>query len=126
MQWIAVALGGAVGAMLRHGTATAVQVWSDGRLPYGTFVVNLVGSFVLGVLAGLVLHGSVRDDVRLFVGTGMMGALTTYSTFSLETVSLLGEGRLGAAALNAGGTLLVCGVATAVGLWLGRKLAGAQ
>jgi CrcB protein len=100
MTLVLVMLGGAVGAPLRYVIDLAVQRWHAGRLPWGTFAVNVIGSLVLGVVLGAAASGALSAEVLALVGTGLCGALTTYSTFSFETVRLLEEGALGAATGN--------------------------
>jgi CrcB protein len=85
-----VGLGGAIGSVLRFLTSLAAAHWFGAEFPYGTLIVNLAGSFVIGVVQQI---GSdallIPDNVRIFITTGMMGGLTTYSTFSYETVRLM-------------------------------------
>lgn len=92
MNWLLVVLGGAVGAPLRYLTDRAVQARHGAGLPYvfpwGTFTVNAAGSLLLGVLTG----ATVSAPVHALLGTGLCGALTTYSTFSYETLRLAEEG----------------------------------
>ena len=112
MSLFLVITGAAVGAPLRYLTDRAVQRRHDTVFPWGTFAVNVFGSLVLGIVAGAVAAGGASAQVQLAVGTGFCGALTTYSTFSYETLRLLeGDARLIAAANVAGS--LVAGVAAA-------------
>lgn len=87
-----VCLGAALGAPLRYLVDRAIQARHDSLLPWGTLSVNLVGSLVLGVLVGLGVGHDVPEPVSLAVGTGLCGALTTYSTFSYETLRLYEDG----------------------------------
>lgn len=96
MTVLLVALGAAVGAPLRYLTDRAVRARYGTRLPWGTLTVNVVGSLVLGFVLGL----PVPPAVVALVGTGFCGALTTYSTFSLETLRLARAGEPLAAAAN--------------------------
>ncbi|WP_030749816.1 fluoride efflux transporter CrcB [Streptomyces griseus] len=115
MNWLLVALGAAVGAPLRYLTDRAVQARHGSAFPWGTFVVNVAGSFALGLLTGV---ASART--QLLLGTGLCGALTTYSTFSYETLRLYEGGAKGYAVLNAAGSL-----AAGLGaVWLGTAAAG--
>ncbi|MEV6202224.1 fluoride efflux transporter CrcB [Streptomyces sp. NPDC051771] len=115
MNWLLVALGAAVGAPLRYLTDRAVRARHDSAFPWGTFVVNVVGSFALGLLTGV---ASAR--AQLLLGTGLCGALTTYSTFSYETLKLYEGGAKGYAVLNVAGSL-----AAGLGaVWLGTEAAG--
>ena len=113
-----VALCGGVGAVSRYILDSAVQRRVRRPTPFGTITVNVVGSFVLGIITGLVMHHHLSADVERLVGVGFCGGLTTFSTASFETVRLLRE-RLPTAALNAavGGVTLSC-IAGAIGLSL--------
>lgn len=89
MQWLAIAVGGAIGALVRH----LVSVWSypvfEGRFPLGTLIVNVLGSFLIGVVyVAIIERGMLSPEWRLLLMTGLFGALTTFSTFSLETLLL--------------------------------------
>ena len=106
---LAVALAGGAGAALRHLVDQAVPKGKP-IFPWGLFVVNLTGSFVLGLLIGLALG----DPVHTILATGLLGGYTTFSSASLDTAKLLGERRFGAALANGAG-VLVAGVACAVG-----------
>ena len=82
-----------------------MQARHDSVFPWGTFTVNIIGSLVLGLVLGAASSGAVPASVVAFVGTGICGALTTFSTFGFETVRLLEEGSILAAAANAVGSL---------------------
>lgn len=92
MTWLAFALGAGLGAPLRFLVDAAVESRHSGGRPRGTLLVNAAGSLLLGVITALALRGQVSDDVATIVGTGFCGALTTFSTFAVETVRLLEEG----------------------------------
>ncbi|WP_192771940.1 fluoride efflux transporter FluC [Plantactinospora soyae] len=121
MTWAAVLLGGAVGAVARFGVN-----WLAARAsrppPWATFTVNVVGSLVLGLLAGV--GTALPGWVGALVGTGFCGALTTYSTFGYETVQLAGSGPAGRgrALLNVVATLTVGLGVAALGWYLGSRL----
>jgi fluoride exporter len=105
-------LGGGIGAVLRYGVSSLVYQYSSPTFPLGTLVVNLTGSFVIGVLGGLFERAIVPPDLRTFLQVGVLGGYTTFSSFGLETTQLLrdGEGLLALAnvlASNIGGLLLV-------------------
>ncbi|MGW1491478.1 fluoride efflux transporter CrcB [Streptomyces sp. NBC_00191] len=110
MNWLLVALGAAIGAPLRFLTDRAVQTRHDSVFPWGTLAVNVVGCLVLGVLTGAVTAGAASSHVQLFLGTGLCGALTTYSTFSYETLRLVEDGAKFYAAVN-----VIAGVVAGLG-----------
>ncbi|WP_235486734.1 CrcB family protein, partial [Frankia sp. AvcI1] len=88
MSWLLVILGAAVGAPLRYLTDRAVQARHDSPPPWGTITVNTVASAVLGLVTGAVGAGAASSRVALLVGTGLCGALSTYSTLSYEILRL--------------------------------------
>ncbi|OAH14883.1 fluoride efflux transporter CrcB [Streptomyces jeddahensis] len=92
MNWLLVLVGAAVGAPLRYLTDRAVQSRHDTVFPWGTFAVNIAGSLILGVVTGAVMAGAASSHLQLLLGTGLCGALTTYSTFSYETLRLAETG----------------------------------
>ena len=122
MQWIAIALGGAVGAILRH----LIGLWSypvfEHRFPLGTLIVNVIGSLLIGLAYVLIVErGVLGTEWRLLIMTGLFGALTTFSTFSLETVLLWHNGQPLTALAYVAVSLLVCLAATATAVSLGMK-----
>jgi CrcB protein len=120
---LCVVAGAMVGAPLRYLTDRAVQRRHDSVFPWGTLVVNVAGSFLLGLLAVGATRHAVSGTMMELLGTGFCGALTTYSTFSYETVRLVQDGARGYAALNvaasigAGLVAVGCGAAVAVAAW---------
>lgn len=119
-QMLAVALGGASGAVLRWLLASNIQRWSGSAFPWGTLTVNALGSFLLGFLfVWLIERSSAGELLRMGLTVGMLGAFTTFSTYSLESIRLLQEGALGLAMVNIFGQLLLCLFLT----WLGIQLA---
>ncbi|MFJ9849807.1 fluoride efflux transporter CrcB [Streptomyces sp. NPDC101150] len=123
MNWLLVVAGAAVGAPLRFLTDRLVQSRHDSVFPWGTFTVNVAGSLILGLLTGAVTAGAASPHVQLLLGTGLCGALTTYSTFSYETLRLAVDGARFYAAANAVASVVAglgaafAGVACARGLW---------
>jgi CrcB protein len=115
MPVLLVFLGGMIGAPLRYLTDKAVQARHDSVFPLGTLTVNVVGSFILGALAGAAAAHGLPSSVMLLLGTGLCGGLTTFSTFSFETVRLLEDGSLAEAGFNALGSLLLGLAAAAAG-----------
>lgn len=123
MNWLLVIAGAAVGAPLRYLTDRAVQSRHDTVFPWGTFTVNVAGCLVLGVLTGAVTAGAASSHVQLLLGTGLCGALSTYSTFSYETLRLAEDGARFYAAANVVASVVTglgavfAGVALAEALW---------
>ena len=115
MTVVLVLLGGAVGAPLRYLTDLLVQSRHDSILPWGTLTVNVVGSFVLGVVAAAVAVGGAPAWLMTLLGTGFCGALTTFSTFGFETVRLLEDGSLLEAVVNVVASLAVGLLAVSAG-----------
>lgn len=99
---LAVAAGGAVGAPLRYLIDLWVQERHEWRLPWGTLTVNMIGTFVLGVVLAIAAAGGLSAGVEALLATGLCGALTTYSTFSVEAVRLVEDGYARAAAVYVG------------------------
>lgn len=120
---IAVALAGALGALSRYGLEGLISGRFPGAFPLGTFVVNITGSFLLGLLfIVLTERTTVEPAVRTALTVGFIGAYTTFSTFSFETVRLLEDGAYATAALNVVATLAVGLVAVWFGMALGRAI----
>ena len=117
--WVAVAVAGAIGAPLRYVIDGLVSVRVRNTFPFGTFVVNVSGSFVLGLITGLVLYHAFPANGRLIIGVGLIGAYTTFSTFTFEAASLIERGEARLAVLNIGGSVVVGAAAAAAGLALG-------
>lgn len=120
MTPLAIALAGALGALTRHGLGVLAgpTAW-----PWPTLGINVAGSFLLGLVA---TWGSARlpGPLTVALGVGFLGAFTTYSTFSVQTVGLVREGRLGQAAGYVAASLVLGLGAAAVGLAAGRALVG--
>ncbi|MET8279978.1 fluoride efflux transporter CrcB [Micromonospora sp. NPDC005174] len=120
MTVLLIALGAAVGAPLRYLTDRAVQSRHTSAFPWGTLTVNVVGSLLLGVLVGV----PVGTAVSALLGTGFCGALTTYSTFSYETLRLTRDGDRLLALTNVAGSVAAGLAAASAGYALARALTG--
>jgi CrcB protein len=116
-----VCLGGAIGTGLRYLTGLgAARMWGD-AFPYGTLVVNLTGAFIIGLVQQIGRETLlIPDDLRLFLTTGMMGGLTTYSAFSYETVRLMETGAWHQAWINIFVTTTICLSLCFLGIATGR------
>jgi fluoride exporter len=123
MTWLLVAVGAAVGAPMRYLIDRGVQSRHDSLFPWGTFAANVTGSLILGVIVGGTLAATVPGSVGALIGSGLCGTLTTYSTFSFETVRLVEQRATLYALLNAGASLIAglgaayVGIAIADALW---------
>ena len=116
--WIGLAVAGAIGAPSRFLLDGLLQDRTSGAFPWGTFVVNMSGSVLLGFLTGLALYHAFPTTPKVILGTGFCGAYTTFSTWTYETIRLVEEGAVGEAFLNAGVSLVVGLLAAAAGLAL--------
>ncbi|HHM05045.1 MAG TPA: fluoride efflux transporter CrcB [Gammaproteobacteria bacterium] len=122
-QLIAIAVGGAVGAVLRFGVSTATYNILGRSFPFGTLMVNVLGSVLMGVLYVLFIDRlNIAPEWRAAVLIGLLGSFTTFSTFSLETLNLLENGAPVKALLNIMLSVALCLAAAWLGLALGRRL----
>lgn len=119
---IAIAAGGAIGASLRHGVNSLfLSLAVATSLPVPTFITNVLGSFLMGIAAGLFAqHQGVPAALRLFVTTGVLGGFTTFSAFSLENALLIESGRAGIAAIYMALSVLLSVGALFAGLAIAR------
>lgn len=113
---ILVGLGGAVGSVLRHLSSTVVNRFSNTTFPLGTFVVNIIGCLIIGMLVSAAgKYQLINNDIKLLLITGFCGGFTTFSTFSYENIQLLNTGNISSFALN----IIASVVLGIVGVWLG-------
>jgi len=118
-----VALGGALGALARYGISGWVYDRMGESFPWGTLVVNLVGCLALGLVIRWLQVSAVSPEVRPFLTIGVLGAFTTFSTFSYETVALLQEGQWLRAGLYMGGSVVLGLIAMLAGMALATAFA---
>ena len=117
-----VALGGALGSLVRWGLSGTVQKWSGATFPWGTFAVNGLGSLAIGWVTALALERAlVPPDTRAFLVPGVLGGFTTFSAYSYETLALIRNGQWSSAAGYALGSLAVGVIAAGVGYALGSR-----
>lgn len=124
LLFIALSLAGGVGAVLRLVLDGAIKARTRTAFPLGTLLINVSGSFFLGVVTQLALGGILDDAWRLVIGTGLCGGFTTFSTASFETVRLVQQRRYVLASVNAVGMLVAAVGAGLLGILLGRLLVG--
>lgn len=120
-----VGCGGFIGALLRYVCSELLGVLSSGAFPIATFIINFVGSFLIGVMSvALPALFPANKQPLLFVSTGILGGFTTFSTFSLETFGLIEESRYAMAGLYAISSVVVCVLGVCVGRMIARAVVG--
>jgi CrcB protein len=122
-EFAAVALGGAIGASLRWSVGAWIAEKTGAGFPWNTFTINVLGAFLIGVLMALSLEkGLVSGDWRLFLGTGVLGGFTTFSTLSYESIALMADGLWAPGLANMFGSGVAGLAAAYVGIVVGRAL----
>ncbi len=120
--FVGLLIAGSVGAPARYLLDGFVQDRTEGAVPWGTFVINVSGSLLLGLITGAALYHAFPSTPKIWLGTGFCGAYTTFSTFTFETIRLLEEGAVADAFFNAIASLLTGTAAAAAGLALAAAL----
>lgn len=124
LAWVC--LGSALGGGARYLLSAGVLRWLGPAFPYGTLAVNVLGSFLIGFVMHVSLESAlIPPTARIFLTTGVLGGLTTYSTFNYETLQLAVEGDWALAAANVGVTVIACLAAGTLGIVSGRALLAA-
>ena len=122
-QILAIAAGGSIGAVMRYLVSTGVYSYLGRGFPYGALVVNVLGSLLMGLLYELFLQRlAVSAELRAVLLVGFLGAFTTFSTFSIETINLIEQGYLLKAVGNILASVILCVLAAWLGLQLARQL----
>lgn len=122
-QLLAIAIGGAVGAVLRFTVSTSIHRVMGKDFPYGTLTVNVLGSLLMGFLFIMLVERQISSiELRSGILFGVLGAFTTFSSFSFETLALLESGDWWKAMLNVVLSVCCCLLATWIGLGIGRQL----
>ncbi len=123
MHWLFIAIGGALGAMGRYWVSSCLLPISSYKFPYATFSVNVVGSLLMGILYVLIVErGGLPEQARHLLMVGFLGAFTTFSTFSLDAISLWQNGGQTMALIYVFSTVFSCLLAIIVAIWLTRLL----
>lgn len=120
--WLAIALGGALGAIARFALSHQTYIWLGRDFAWGTLAVNLIGSFMIGLLTILLINKfAVSTEWRAFLIVGFLGSFTTFSTFSFETMQYIQIGELNKAMLNIAVSVVGCLIAVWIGLVAGKQ-----
>ena len=120
--FLVVFLGSGIGGMLRHGVGLLALRFTGANFPWGTLVINVVGSALMGLMIGLFAARSINDpELRLFVTTGLIGGFTTWSTFSLDIVTLWERGEIGSAIAYAAASIVLSLTVLAIALLAARR-----
>jgi CrcB protein len=119
MNFLLVFVGAGLGGMLRHAVNMLTLRWLGPNFPWGTFLINVTGSLAMGLVVGFLVHRNLPGTgLRLFIATGLLGGYTTFSTFSLDTITLWERGQIANAMAYVIGSLIL----SFAGLWLGMVL----
>ena len=121
MHWFAVAIGGALGSIARYALSTWIFDVSSHKFPYATLAVNVLGSFVMGILFVIIVEkAALPTEMRSLLMIGFLGAFTTFSTFSLDALGLWQNGHLFMALIYILATVILCLIAISSLVWLTR------
>jgi fluoride exporter len=124
VTWIVIGIGGAIGAVSRHALNRVIMAPLSGEFPVGILVINVVGSGLIGLIAGHLSSARVllSDDMRAFLMVGVLGGFTTFSSFSLDTFALIRAGHMGLALANICGQVGLSLLAVVLGYRVGLRL----
>ncbi|MDE0786549.1 MAG: fluoride efflux transporter CrcB [Porticoccaceae bacterium] len=123
MHWFAVAIGGALGSIARYALSTYIFDISSHKFPYATLIVNVLGTFVMGILFVVIVERSAMPaEMRSLLMIGFVGAFTTFSTFSLDALGLWQNGHIFMSLVYMLATIILCLIAISSAIWLTRLL----
>jgi len=123
MNYLLVLIGGSIGSVARYGTGVLAGRWLGLNYPWGTLAVNLIGGFLMGVLVGVLARTGGSENTRLLLGIGVLGGFTTFSSFSLDAVTMIERGDWTSAILYALISVIGSVLALFAGLYLIRAVA---
>ena len=129
MTYLWVGIGGAIGSIARYWLSVVMTALTGPQFPWGTILINVLGSFIIGFFGTLTAHDgrmSVPTDLRIFVMTGICGGFTTFSAFSLQTFDLAHDGRWFNAAANVLLSVVACLVAVTLGFFAAAAMNGTK
>jgi len=129
MIYLWVAIGGALGSVARFWLASSMAVLTGAEFPWGTLLINIIGSFVIsffGMLTGTAARFAVPYEARVFVTVGLCGGFTTFSSFSVQTIELIRTGQPGRALLYVAASVILCLGACALGFTAAQAIASAR
>ena len=119
MKVFLVGIGGFIGASSRYLMTIVISRFISSTFPYGTLLCNIIGAFLIGIFMAISsTYNWMSNEVRLFLTTGILGGLTTFSTFSYETISLFETGKYVMATVNIFGSIILCLGFSALGKWM--------
>ncbi|UQB43227.1 fluoride efflux transporter CrcB [Thiomicrospira microaerophila] len=122
MFWLAIAVGGALGAVARFALSHQTYLWLGKEFAWGTLAVNVIGSFFMGLLTILLINKfAVSPEWKALIIVGFLGSFTTFSTFSYESLQFIQTGEWAKAALNIFVSVMACLIAVGIGLWVGKQ-----
>jgi CrcB protein len=123
MNWLAVAIGGALGSVVRYALSSWIFDITSHKFPYATLIVNVAGSFVMGILFVLIVERAVLPaEMRSLLMIGFIGAFTTFSAFSLDALGLWQNGHVLMSVIYMIATVILCLVAISTAIWLTRLM----
>jgi len=121
--YVSIAIGGAIGCLSRYVLASFIQQRAGADFPFGTLVINITGSFLLGMFMRFALQsGAISAEMRAFLTTGFCGGYTTFSTYSYETALLIEDGEYGRAGLYVGASVTIALIGTFLGFVAAHRL----
>ena len=124
-KFFAVVIGGGIGSLFRYWISLLAAFLFGTAFPYGTLIVNLLGCFVIGVVFSLAQHtGLITPVARLFIITGFLGGLTTFSSYAIETINLEQSAQAASALINILTNNVLGLIMVVLGLWFGRFVSG--